>query len=255
MTSPKQFFEENGYYVAKGVYSKAELKHLESEFDRIVNQLLGSGEHVNARWGGNANQKIDGGGTVVIHTHNVQCFSAAWMRAFMQDRFLNTAQEFLGPNIILHHSKLFQKPAEKGAPFPTHQDWSYFPTEKDTMIAGVIHVTDTTEEMGCFRVYPGSHKLGRLPLTSGQVDNETLDKYPIEKATPLIAEAGDVVFFHYFTLHGSLPNRSNKVRKTVLVQMHSGEDKVEDDNMHPNVKLVLRGWNSGITRKTANAVG
>ncbi|MGH7145804.1 MAG: phytanoyl-CoA dioxygenase family protein [Planctomycetota bacterium] len=255
MTSPKQFFDENGYYVAKGVFSKAELAHLTAEFDRIVDQLLNSGEEVQVRWGGGPIEKMGGKDTVFVHTHNVQSFSAAWLRAFQQEKFLNVAQEFLGPNIVLHHSKLFQKPAEKGAPFPTHQDWSYFPTVKDTMIAGVIYISEVTEDMGCFRVYPGSHKLGRLPQTSGQVDNEVLEKYPIDGALALTGEPGDVVFFHYFTLHGSMPNRSSKVRKSVLVQMHAGEDRVEDENRHPNAKLVLRGWNSAATRNTVNAVG
>ena len=33
-------------------------------------------------------------------------------------------------NIILHHTKAHLKPPEKGAPFPMHQDYHYFPYEK-----------------------------------------------------------------------------------------------------------------------------
>jgi ectoine hydroxylase-related dioxygenase (phytanoyl-CoA dioxygenase family) len=157
------------------------------------------------------------------------------------------------PDVILHHSKLFQKPAEKGAPFPMHQDWSYFPTVKDTMMAGVIHVSNATDEMGCLRVYPGSHRLGRKAESNGQQDKETwLKDYPIERATVVEAEAGDVVFFNYLTLHGSMPNRSQQVRKTVLVQMHSGDDKVEDGNQHPNARLALAGWNQHAKRSLGN---
>ena len=43
-----------------------------------------------------------------------------------------------------------------------HQDWQYFPSVKDSMIAAIIYVSEATDEMGCVRVYPGSHKqLGR----------------------------------------------------------------------------------------------
>ncbi|MCL6512553.1 MAG: caspase family protein [Anaerolineae bacterium] len=66
------------------------------------------------------------------------------------------------------------------------------------------------------------------------------------------AQDGDVLFFHYFTVHGSMPNRSNRVRKTVLVQMYAGDDQVEEGNMHPDEALVLRGWNSRMTRARAN---
>jgi len=257
-TSPTeitQFFKENGYYHAKGVYSAAEVSELETDFDRIVRQLRGSGEVVEARWQGAAINKIDSSNTTVVHTHNVQIYSTAWLRAFLQPRFLEISQAVLaGPDVILHHSKLFQKPAEKGAPFPMHQDWSYFPTIKDTMMAGIIHVTNATDEMGCLRIYPGSHRLGRQAESSGQTSSEDnfLKDYPIEKATIVEAEPGDVVFFHYFTLHGSMPNRSQKVRKTVLVQMHSGDDRIEDSNAHPNARLVLSGWNHHAKRSLGN---
>jgi ectoine hydroxylase-related dioxygenase (phytanoyl-CoA dioxygenase family) len=255
-TSPSEIaksYNENGYYLAKGVYSPAEVAELERDFDRIVAQLRSSGENVDARWKGAAIDKIDAN-TTVVHTHNVQIYSSAWLRAFLQPRFIEASQAILGsPDVILHHSKLFQKPAEKGAPFPMHQDWSYFPSVNDSMMAGIIHVSAATDEMGCLRVYPGSHRLGRKAESNGQSESEDnwLKDYPIEKATVVEAEPGDVVFFHYFTLHGSMPNRSNKVRKTVLVQMYRGDDRIEDGNGHINTKLTLAGWNHQAKRSNA----
>jgi phytanoyl-CoA hydroxylase len=241
-------FQKNGYYHARGVFSPAEIAELGCDFDRIVDRLTSSGEEINGRWGGATMEKIAPKNSVVVHTHNVQMYSAIWLRAMLQSRFLEVDQAILGPNVILHHSKLFQKPAERGAPFPMHQDWSYFPTVKDTMMAGIIHVSNATDEMGCLRVYPGSHKLGRLEESNGQAHTGILKEYPLEKATIVEAEPGDVLFFHYLTLHGSMPNRSQDIRKTVLVQMHSGDDAVEDSNRHPNARLALSGWNSRAKR-------
>jgi ectoine hydroxylase-related dioxygenase (phytanoyl-CoA dioxygenase family) len=256
-TSPAEiteFFQKNGYYLAKGVYSPAEVAELEPAFDRIVDQLSSSGENINARWGGAEAERIGNKDAVVVHTHNVQMYSAVWLRAFLQNRFLDVSRAILGPDVILHHSKLFQKPAEKGAPFPMHQDWSYFPTLKDTMMAGIIHVSNATDQMGCLRVYPGSHRLGRKAESGGMAEGEDgfLKDYPIEKALVVEAEPGDVLFFNYCTLHGSMPNRSQKVRKTVLVQLHSGSDTVEDGNAHPNARLVLSGWNHYAKRSLGN---
>jgi len=245
-------FAENGYYLAKAVFFGAQMENLEAEFDRIVAQILASGEDVNARWTGPEMDRIADQNAVVLHTHNVQQYSAAWARALYDPHFLKIATAILGPNVVLHHTKLFQKPSETGAPFPMHQDWSYFPTVKDTMIAAVIHVSEATDQMGCLRVYPGTHKLGRTIETSGQQSSEILSKYPIENAAPIEAEPGDVLFFHYFTIHGSMPNRSNKIRKTVLVQMYAGDDRVEPGNLHPDEKLVLSGWNYHASRERAN---
>lgn len=244
-------FAEDGYYVAKGVFNPAEIRDLEEDFDRIVAQLYASGENINATWGGPEMERMGAAKMQVIHTHNVQLYSARWAKALFQDRFIAAARDILGENIILNHTKLFQKPSENGAPFPMHQDWEYFPTIKDTMMAGIIHVSNATDEMGCLRVYPGTHKLGRIGGSNGHSE-QLLNDYPIENATPLEAEPGDVVFFHYFTIHGSMPNRSSSVRKTVLVQLYAGEDRIEEGCAHPDERLVLSGWNSHATRNAAN---
>jgi ectoine hydroxylase-related dioxygenase (phytanoyl-CoA dioxygenase family) len=253
MNEIRSFYEENGYYIARNVFSPEEMRVLEADFDRIVAQLLGSKEDVNARWSGPEMDRLDAGKTSIIHTHNVQQFSAAWHLALLQEKFLGVTEALLGPDIILHHTKLFMKPPEIGSPFPMHQDWTYFPTVNDTMLAGVIHVSKATDAMGCFRVYPGTQKLGKIRGTSGMEKSEFLARYPIEGSTPLEAEPGDVVFFHYFLLHGSLPNTSKKMRKTVLVQMHAGDDHVEAGNSHSNEKLVLKGWNHCAYRSSATA--
>lgn len=247
-------FARDGYYLARGVYSDARMKELEEDFDRIVAQIERSGQNVNARWPGEQMDALDGGASTIIHTHNVQRYSARWLRALQDQRFLTFAQAILGPDVILHHTKLFQKPPRKGSPFPMHQDWWYFPTRNDTMIAGVIFLTDADERTGGFRVYPGSHKLGRMERSSGLQPSESLSRYPLENATPVEAYRGDVLFFSYFTLHGSSPNRSERVRKTVLAQLHSGSDYLLDnpEMPHVNESLVLSGWNHHMTRALAD---
>ncbi len=253
MSTIREEFEEQGFYVARNAFSAADVRELETDFDRIVHQLLSSGENVNARWGGPEMDRMGAAGTVVLHTHNVQKYSSIWMKAMYHPGFLSPAQEILGPDVVLHHSKLFQKPAEQGAPFPMHQDWGYCPTLKDTMMSGIIHVSEADDAMGCLRVYPGSHKLGRMEESMGGTE-ALLRDYPIENATPLEAKSGDVVFFHYCLIHGSLPNRSDKVRKTVLAQIHAGADQVEEGITHPNERLCLSGWNYAMTRELSNKI-
>ena len=253
-SSIAEFFDENGYYLAPGVYSEASLQKMELDFDRIVEKLENSGEDVNARWDSQSTDELDGGVSRIIHTHNVHRYSACWLIALLQQQFLDVAEQIIGPDIILHHTKLFQKPPREGAPFPIHQDWWYFPTQQDTMIAAVVFLGETDDDSGGFRLYPGSHKLGRKENSSGLKPSKLLQKYPLDSATPVTANRGDVLFFSYFTLHGSMPNRSDRVRKTVLVQLYSGKDYVlaNEEVNHVNESLVLRGWNYHMSRKRAN---
>ena len=135
---------------------------MENDFDRVVDQLLKSDENVNARWGGRLMDALDGGESVIIHTHNIQSFSGVWMQAFMQEKFLDITEAILGPDIMLHHSKLFCKPPEKGAPFPDAPGLAVFSLPLETaMIAAIIYVSEATDEMGvCPRIPGFSQRIG-----------------------------------------------------------------------------------------------
>ena len=242
-------FKEKGFCLEKNVFTPDAVQILSSEFDRIVSQLQRSGEYINARWGSELTKDIEQSDTQVIHTHNVQSYSAEMMNMIQDERLLDTLEKLIGQDIILHHSKLFLKPPGNGSAFPLHQDWSYFPTEKNSMIAAVVHLSESDEQMGCMRIVSGSHKLGKVAKTDGHSFVKGIhDRYQLEDAEPIIAEPGDVVFFHCCSLHGSMQNVSKRPRKTVLVQLYSGSDRVVDGNRHTNVQLVLRGVNHFATR-------
>ena len=246
-------FKEKGFCLEKNVFTPDAVQILSLEFDRIVSQLQRSGEYINARWGSELTKDIEQSDTQVIHTHNVQSYSAEMMNMIQDERLLDTAEKLIGQDIILHHSKLFLKPPDKGSAFPLHQDWSYFPTEKNSMIAAVVHLSESDEQIGCMRIVPGSHKLGKVEKTDGHSFVKGIhDRYQLEDAEPIIAGPGDVVFFHCCSLHGSMQNVSKRPRKTVLVQLYSGSDRVVDGNRHTNVQLVLRGVNHFATRSSVD---
>ncbi|MDJ1017502.1 MAG: phytanoyl-CoA dioxygenase family protein, partial [Paracoccaceae bacterium] len=116
MPGIKETFEEQGYYLAKGLFRPDEVAALDKDFDRIVRQLNASGEVVDATWDGGEAEKIAQAGDVILHTHNVQKYSRTWLNAFLNERFLDVVSEIIGDDIVLHHSKLFQKPPENGSP-------------------------------------------------------------------------------------------------------------------------------------------
>ena len=238
--------------IKRNLFPKEKLTTYINEFDRIVSQLIKSKENINAKWGTTLTKDIESSKSKVLHTHNVQSYSAKMLSMILNKKLLDIIELLIGPDIILHHSKLFFKPPLIGAAFPLHQDWSYFPTQNNTMIAAMIHISDSTEKMGCLRLVPGSNKLGKIKNSNGHsFVKEIHNKYPIESVTPIEAKKGDVLFFHSFTIHGSMPNKSERPRKTILIQLFSGRDKVVDGINHTNVQIVLKGWNYNATREKA----
>ena len=49
-----------------------------------------------------------------------------------------------------------------------------------------------------------------------------------------------------------MANTSFDSRKTILVQLYSGKDKIKKGNKHTNAQLVLRGFNYYSTRKSVD---
>lgn len=216
----RRFYDDNGYVVVRGVLSREEAGEYRRELHELAERLQKIRE-IDATW-----SSVRQGGakkTVILHCHDVQFQSAAMARLIVDPRIAGLAASVIGPNVHLHHTKMFIKPPEKGSPFPMHQDYPYFPHQRHTMMAAVIYFDDCPVEKGCFRVVPGTHKLGPLPY---QQDDMSLspEEWPIEKATPLPGKAGDVILFSYLTIHGSGVNVSNEARTTLLIQMRDPTD-------------------------------
>lgn len=225
-------YREEGYVLVEGVFTPEECAYFREETHRLA-QRLAEVHAEGARfsgWGSAA--KVTDLPRELLHCHNVQYHSAVFSRLIVDPRLTDRAADLIGPNIQLHHTKLFIKPPEKGAPFPMHQDYPYFPHEKHTMMAAIIHFDDAPEEKGCVRVIPRSHRLGPLEHFTEGGFHLPVEQYPLSSALPLPAKAGDILFFNYLTIHGSGVNTSQEARTTLLVQMRDPTD-------HPSVLTHL----------------
>ncbi|HWA83116.1 MAG TPA: phytanoyl-CoA dioxygenase family protein [Fimbriimonadaceae bacterium] len=231
------FYNENGYLLVKGLLPRDEAARLRAECHGLTERLSAHHE-TDATWAGARAMVAEK--TVIHHCHNVQFYSGALAALLTDPRFAEAAADLIGPNVQLHHNKMFIKPPEKGSPFPMHQDYPYFPHERQTMTAAIFHFDDAPIEKGCLRVVAGSHKLGPLPHEGSF--HLPLDKYPLENATICEAEAGDVLFFNYLTIHGSGVNTSDEARTTLLVQFRDPEDRpLDDQHKSRGQGMMLRG--------------
>jgi len=218
----KQFYADNGYVLVSGLLTPEEAAMYRQETHDLAHRLSAVRE-INATWG-SADSVTKGKATQLLHCHDVQFQSAAFSRLLVNERLAGVATDLIGPNVQLHHTKMFIKPPEKGSPFPMHQDAPFFPHENHSMIAAIIHFDDAPIEKGCVRVVPGSHKRGMLPHIATGSWHLSPEEYPVSEAVPCEAKAGDALFFSYLTIHGSGINESQEARTTVLVQMRDPAD-------------------------------
>ena len=230
------FYQRNGYIHVSGMFTPEEAAAYRAEIHAIAER---QGE-TDATWA-----SVKAGGTSITHCHDVHFRSAAFTRLLTDPRLTGPAQDIIGPNVQLHHNKMFIKPPEKGSPFPMHQDHPYFPHRDHSMIAVILHFDDAPEEKGCLCVYPGSHTLG--PVEAYGSDHHASEElYPIARATPIPAKAGDAIFMSYLLIHGSGVNVSSEPRTTLLVQLRDPLDMpLNDRHTSRGQGMMLAGVDPG----------
>jgi phytanoyl-CoA hydroxylase len=236
-----EFYRENGYVLVKGLLDKAEAKEYREESHALIKRL---NRDADPTWESARELSTGGMRTELKHCHDAQFYSATFSRLLVDERFTDVAAALMGtPNVQLHHTKLFIKPPEKGSPFPMHQDAPFFPHARHSVAAAIFHFDDAPLEKGCVRVVPGSHKNGALEHVAEGGWHLPFSEWPLDSSVPCEAEAGDVLFFSYFTVHGSGVNTTNEARTTWLVQFRDPADHPTLD-VHTNSLgqgMMLRG--------------
>ena len=122
-------------------------------------------------------------------------------RLVTDDRLVDIAAQFLGPNVAMFAAHYIAKKPSTGQAVQWHQDGSYWPLEPMEVTTLWVAGTDSTVANGCMRVLPGTHTK-RLLKRSEMVDLDR-DKYVLgvgihpdqiddADAVDLEMEAGDI---------------------------------------------------------------
>src|SRR5438067_4447274 len=248
-----------GFVLVRGVFDRQTIARMRAEADAMLERVAAAGKNVEAMWQGSwrgqllgkresgdsiASGRVAEMAATVSSIHNVQYHSAYFMRVIMDERLTGVVAQLIGDDVQLHHTKYHVKPPTVGAPFPMHQDYPYFPHESHTMLAAAIHIDAADVENGCLCIVPGSNRLGPLPHQTDGHHFLPLDEWPLDRAVPCDANAGDVLILNYLTVHGSYVNRSTRPRRLLLVQMRSPLDRPSTrEHLSPGQGTMLRGVN------------
>lgn len=173
---------------------------------------------------------------------------AFWVRLVTDDRLLDIAELFLGPNLACFTSHYICKPAFNGHPVLWHQDGAYWNLEPMEGITLWLAVDESTSENGCLKMIPGSHKLP-LQVPELRTDkpnmlfssmNETVVENLIETAgvVDIVLQPGDVSIHHPQIVHGSEPNTSPKRRCGLDIGFIKTSTRISNQELYLDPMLV-----------------
>ena len=207
--------------LARALYAQDKIESLHKDLpfaDRLTKVYAESGE-VHSQWFDFSLPQKD------IQEDTPFWFGPEVFKLLNSEELLDIAEQFVGPEVYstpVQHVRI--KPPESAIPdsldnraieTPWHQDNGVLLEDADqtNMLTIWFPLTPATEEMGCLKVRPGSHREGlsqHCILSNGLGIPDPI--LPGREGVPLPMMPGDVLFMHRLTCHGSLPNVSDQVR-------------------------------------------
>lgn len=154
--------------------------------------------------------------------------SAAFLQSALDGRALDIVEAILGPNIELFgNGQCLYKEPHGGHPKHLHQDSAYFEHRYEGPVGFLSYVVDTDLVNGALQVVPGSHRLGQLQhIDTFSHLGLRAEEWPWDRALPISGAAGDAIFFHVKTVHGSKQNHSDKPRPIFINRYRRIDDYV-----------------------------
>lgn len=118
--------------------------------------------------------------------------------------------------------QVLMKPAFHGSEVSWHQDsayWTQVPPQVDppAIVTCWVAIDNVTEDNGCVKMVPGSHKFGVLPHARGGNNLLHVEGVNLNSAVPVVLPPGGVSFHHSCTVHGSAPNRTANRRRGIAL--------------------------------------
>jgi phytanoyl-CoA hydroxylase len=210
----KAFYSENGYAVARGLFSPDEAKFYRDYFTELRSKGSFPGDMVaDVQKANDPLQKWPR----MIHMHRWDDVTRKWM---LDERIANHLRTFLEHEPYAVQTMLyFKPPGARGQ--AVHQDNFYLRARPGTCMAAWMALDECNNENGCLRVVPGSHTWPIL--CSAAADNEasftnvTVPLPDIYQTVPVEMQPGDVMFFNGSLVHGSSPNvTKDRFRRSLI---------------------------------------
>lgn len=226
------FYNEMGYLAGVKMLEPEQIEMLRKELNELADPAH---PHHALFYEFHSNESTDPQ-TILFHALGAWRITNGFHDVLWNPRFVMAASQLLGEKPVrFWHDQLFYKPAMTGGVVAWHQDYSYW-----TRTTPIAHLTcwcgldDATMENGCLQYVPGSQRWGLLEKPNlagdllGIMDYLTETQKQQFKPVPAEVKAGEAIFHHPLTLHGSGENKSSRPRRAFVINVF--EDGVVSDS-------------------------
>lgn len=210
-----EFYKINGFVVFEGLLDTSHFSELKLNYKKSVEE-----------------KDIKLSNNKFLSNDDFIFLNDCFFETAFNENIVNVVSKIFGSKvgIELQHCKINDKPQCKvSGKVPWHQDFPYFPHTNLDLLAATIHLDPETQDSGCLKVLPGSHKRGILEhVQNGKFIGEYIYGSSINPSEvfSLTTQPGDVHFHHCLLLHKSDPNYGT-LRRRHLTYQYRAEDAIQ----------------------------
>ena len=203
-------YRNEGGFVLKGAFSRAELDELIIDLDRLEEEANEAARSIPP-----GQPTIARADEIIFCAHLVARSEVA-RRFSMHPILVRLCEDLIGPKVRLYWDQLVYKRPGTADEFPWHQDNGYTFVEPQQYLTCWVALNDATIENGCPWIAPGMHRGGTLRHEWTDLGFRCLADFA--EAQPLPVSAGSIAVFSSLTPHRTGPNLTADVRKTYILQ-------------------------------------
>ena len=217
------FFHEHGFVAGPKILTDQQVDQLRKELETLTEP----GHPGSEFWYEyNSNESPDPS-RILFHALGAWRVAPAFHDVLWNAACTTPASQLLGGAVRFWHDQLFCKPAMHGGVVAWHQDYSYWMRTKPMAhLTCWIGLDDSTIDNGCVHYVPGSHRWDLLPVTGLAGDMDAIKNVltaeqhqQFNNHVPVELKAGECVFHHPLTIHGSFENRTPHPRRAVVINL------------------------------------
>ncbi|TFJ88056.1 hypothetical protein NSK_000410 [Nannochloropsis salina CCMP1776] len=266
-------FEEDGYLVLEGYWSKATCTALRERMDHLVagfdlaahdsvfstdeqnrtsdTYFLESGDKIHYFWEEGAIDKATGAFRQPRATsinkvgHALHDLDPLFQKVTYTPQIGQLARAVGGLHVpLVAQSMYIFKQPRIGGKVGAHQDGTFLYTEPQSVVGFWWALEDCTQKNGCLWALPGSHRQGVSRRFRRRKDNKGTEFDPPEAVEwdlsgglPLEVKAGALVLLHHALVHYSLENASAASRHAYSIHVVEGDGS----SLYPQDNWLQRG--------------
>ncbi|MCA8928031.1 MAG: phytanoyl-CoA dioxygenase family protein [Alphaproteobacteria bacterium] len=167
-------------------------------------------------------------------------------RLIRHPAILDAVEDLIGPDILVYHTTMWIK--DPGTPqyIAWHQDGTYFYLDPAEHVTAWVALSDASEEAGCMRVLPGTHRDDWHRHDDDTSPNNLIlrgqaiyGQFEGEQGVPMPLKAGEMSLHHTKLVHCSHPNAATDRRMGFGISYIP--TRVRDVGETPGSAMLVRG--------------